>query len=117
MEEKKLNGALIQAATEGDAEAVRRCLRDGADANAAASDTTALLEAVKNAGGAEEHTAIVNLLLEASADPDRVPVADPDGEPPGDSPLQHAAAEGLLVRLRRPQPAPAAEAAHTQRFG
>ena len=47
------------------------------------------------------HTACVELLLEASADPDRVPGCGPTGEPPGDSALQHAAAEGYLVRCRR----------------
>ena len=109
---------LLQACVRGDVAAVAALLRKGVAADAVCGhdpETTPLLEAVKNAttgdaaagtdAGTDEHTAIVNLLLEASADPDRVPTADPDGEPPGDSPLQHAAAEGLLVRAR---PLPAA---------
>jgi ankyrin repeat protein len=89
---------LLDAVIKGDGDAVRVVLRR-AEGRAAADivcgepETTPLLEAVKG-----EHTAIVSLLLEASADPDRVPAADPNGEPPGDSPLQHAAAEGFLVR-------------------
>jgi hypothetical protein len=88
---------LLEAIAKGDAAAVGAILR--AEAGCAAADTvcgepatTPLLAAVKG-----EHTDIVSLLLDASADPDRVPLADPNGEPPGDSPLQHAAAEGFLV--------------------
>ena len=36
--EEKLNAALIDAASAGDDEAVRRCLRDGVDPNAADED-------------------------------------------------------------------------------
>jgi ankyrin repeat protein len=89
----------LQACIRGDATTVATLLAQGADANALCSitNTTPLLEAVKNVG-AGEHAAVVKLLLEASADPDRVPGSGPTGEPPGDSALQHAAAEGYLVR-------------------
>lgn len=94
---------LLDAIDKGDSAAVGALLRTeagraAADVVCGEPETTPLLAAVKG-----EHTAIVSLLLEASADPDRVPSADPNGEPPGDSPLQHAAAEGYLVRtLYRP---------------
>lgn len=92
---------LLDAIDKGDSAAVGALLRTeagraAADVVCGEPETTPLLAAVKG-----EHTAIVSLLLEASADPDRVPSADPNGEPPGDSPLQHAAAEGYLVRTRR----------------
>jgi len=94
---------LLEACADGDLSAVSALLQGGAAADAVSSDpqTTPLLEAVKNATGTAEHTAIVKLLLKASADPDRVPVSGPTGEPPGDSALQHASAEGFLVPALR----------------
>lgn len=88
---------LLEAIAKGNAAAVDTILRTEAgravaDAVCGEPETTPLLAAVNG-----EHTDIVSLLLDASADPDRVPLADPNGEPPGDSPLQHAAAEGFLV--------------------
>jgi len=102
---------LLEACADGDLSAVSALLQGGAAADAVSSDpqTTPLLEAVKNATGTAEHTAIVKLLLKASADPDRVPVSGPTGEPPGDSALQHASAEGFLVRAMSRPPA------HSQR--
>lgn len=97
---------LLEACADGDLSAVSALLQGGAAADAVSSDpqTTPLLEAVKNATGTAEHTAIVKLLLKASADPDRVPVSGPTGEPPGDSALQRASAEGFLVPGSRHHP-------------
>ena len=93
---------LLEACAAGALSAVSALLPGGAAADAVSSDpqTTPLLEAVKNATGTAEHTAIVKLLLKASADPDRVPVSGPTGEPPGDSALQ----QGFLVPGSRHQP-------------
>jgi ankyrin repeat protein len=91
---------MIQACVGGDTADVSALLTQGADANSICSVTnsTPLLEAVKNVGlPGGDHAAVVQLLLQASADPDRVPGSGPTGEPPGDSALQHAAAEGYLV--------------------
>ena len=92
---------LLEACADGDLSAVSALLQGGAAADAVSSDpqTTPLLEAVKNATGTAEHTASVKLLLKASADPDRVPVSGPTGEPPGDSALQHASAGRAARRL------------------
>lgn len=93
---------LLDAVAKGNPAAVDAILRTeagraAADAVCGDPETTPLLVAVKG-----EHTSIVSLLLDASADPDRVPSAESNGEPPGDSPLQHAAAEGFLVHSRFP---------------
>jgi hypothetical protein len=66
-EKRKLNAALIDAADEGDAEAVRRCLLDGADPNAAdGGGQTALFHAA-----GENQVGCLEVLCEAGADLDK----------------------------------------------
>ena len=96
--------ALLGACAQGDAQAVEAMLSQGADPDVVCSlsNSTPLLEAVKRVGPGD-HAAVVQLLLRASADPDRVPGSGPSGEPPGDSALQHSAAEGYLVSCTLPK--------------
>ena len=66
-EERKLNKALRKAAKAGDVEAVRRCLRDGADPNAAdRGGHTALYNAAY-----ETQVGCLEALCEAGADLDK----------------------------------------------
>ena len=75
---QKLNDAMFAAASEGDEEAVRRCLRDGVDPNAADGDgQTALLHADRIGRTALMFAAVKNqvgcmaVLGEAGADVDK----------------------------------------------
>jgi ankyrin repeat protein len=100
---RRVDEGLLEACIKGDIAATSSLLDAGACVNALCAPsvgchTTPLLEAVKNAGCNADHTVVVKQLLQAGADPDRVPGPSPSGEPPGDSALQHAAAEGYLVR-------------------
>lgn len=104
---RRVDEGLLEACVKGDAVATASLINaGGACVNAFCSpnmgcNTTPLLEAVKNAGCAADHVGVVKQLLQAGADPDKVPGPSPSGEPPGDSALQHAAAEGYLVRTMR----------------
>ena len=90
MERKKLNAALMDAAKNSDVEAVRRCLRDGADPNAAGEYGNTALQNTAD----KNHLGCMGVLADAEADLDK---ADEDG----DTPLGYgypAAVEWLLKR-------------------